>query len=154
VRKIPEYIGKVAIPESRTTTIQLLECWGKLLDEYKNIEPLFNDLKKLSPTDIFTANAQDIAMHLATINDEKKLEVKRKDLIFVGTPKTQIGYINCKVATVLHRFFDEPNYVIKGKHPPKTPEEIEAMKKLERELLDKDKCCPEDLKKIEESQTQ
>jgi hypothetical protein len=148
-RKIPQYIGKVPIPETRTTTIQLLKCWGNLLDEYKNIEPLFKDLEKPSPTDVFIANAQDISMHLATVNDEKKLEVKRKDMIFVGTPTTQIGYINCKVASVLHRFFDDPNYAIKGKHPPKTQEEIEEMKRVERELIDKDKCCPEDLEKKE-----
>ena len=75
----------------------------------------------------FVAGAQDIAMHLAVVMDEKKLPLKRKDMIFVGTPKTQIGYINAKTASVLHRWFDEEDYVIKGKHPPLPDEKKEIV---------------------------
>lgn len=132
------------IPETRTVCIQLLKCWGELLDEYKNIEPLFKQLETTLPTEMFVAGAQDIAMHLSGIIADRKLEPKCKTLIYVGQPRLPIGYINAKVAGVLHRYFDDPNYVIKGKFPalpPKTSGEVKQM--IE------DNCCPEEKKEIE-----
>ena len=141
-RRIPKYIGLIPIPATRTVTIQLLSCWGQLLDEYKNIEPLYKELQKPSPTDIFVGQAQDIAMHLAVVSDEKKVVAKRKDMIYVGEPNTHLGYINCKVAGILHRFYDEPDYVIKGKYPPKPPQTSgDAIQAIED-------CCPEEKKEI------
>jgi hypothetical protein len=135
-RKIPRYIGVIPIPESRSVTIQLLKCWGELIDEYKNIEPMFKDLPKRLPSHMFVAGAQDIAMHLATIMDDKKLPATRTDLIYVGEPKSQLGFINCKVAGILHRFFDEPDYVIKGKHRPIIKTSGDAKQAMED-------CCEE-----------
>jgi hypothetical protein len=140
-RRIPKYIGTQPIPETRTITIQLLSCWGELLDEYKNIESLYNELKRPSPTAVFVGQAQDIAMHLAIVSDEKKVIAKRKDMIYVGEPKTQLGFINCKVAGILHRFFDEPDYVIKGKHRPIIRDSSDAKQAMED-------CCPEEKKEI------
>ena len=140
-RRIPKYIGLVPIPETRTVTIQLLSCWGELLDEYKNIESLYNELKRPSPTAVFVGQAQDIAMHLAIVSDEKKVVAKRKDMIYVGEPKSQLGHINCKVAGILHRFYDEPDYVIKGKHPPIIRESSDVKQAMED-------CCPEEKKEI------
>lgn len=79
---------------------------------------MYKELESHLPTDVFVTTAQDIAMHLAVVSDEKKVIAKRKDMIYVGESKTKLGFINCKVASVLHRFYDEPDYKIKGKHPP------------------------------------
>jgi hypothetical protein len=143
-RVIPKYIGIRPIPETRSVTVQLLKCWSNLLGEYDNIMPLFRDLDTRLATHMFIAGAQDIAMYLSNIMIEKNPPVKRIDLIYVGQPRTQLGAINCRVAGILHRFWDEPDYNIRrGKHRPVIPTTSSERK---QELED---CCKEEKKENE-----
>jgi len=142
-RRIPRYIGVRPVPETKSVTIQLLRCWSELLDEYQNIMPLFRDLEKQILPHMFIAGAQDIAMHLSGVMVEKKPPVQRTDLIYVGEPKSQLGFINCRVAGILHRHWDAPDYNIRrGKHKPVPTTSSERKQQLED-------CCKEEKKENE-----
>ena len=143
-RKIPRFIGNIPIPGSRTVTIQLLKCWAELIDERKNIEPLFKELENTLPTHLFYSQAQEIAMHLGGVTDDnkEKFPIKCTSYIFVGEPKTVLASFNCKLAGLLHRYFDESDYKMKGPNKPLSQEDylkmVEEAKKNERE--DKAPC--------------
>src|SRR5574342_720452 len=124
-RKIPNWIGKINVPETRATTVQLLTSLAKLINEYETIQSMFKELGKSLPTHVFLAQSKDIAHHLALVMDEKKLQKQRTDYVWVGKPRSDLGSLNVKLVSLLHQYFDEPDYVIRSKHPPKTQEEID-----------------------------
>lgn len=132
MRKIPIWIGKVDVPENRATTIQLLRSLSEHLGECKNIEAIFKQLGKPLPTDMFIAQAKEAAIYLANVLDERKLPNTRNDQIWVGHPKFDLGHLNVKLATILHQYFDAPDYKIKGKHPPITQEQVQVAVQKER----------------------
>lgn len=147
-RKIPKFIGVTPVPETRTVTIQLLRCWSDLIGETKTIEPLFKQLEKTLPTHMFYSQAQEIAMHLGMVTDEHKdkYPVKCTSYIFVGQPKFPIGNLNCRLAGLLHRYFDEPNYVIKSKNKPLTKEQYNKMAEEAKKKENNDEPpCPDNL---------
>jgi hypothetical protein len=146
-RKIPKFIGVMAVPETRVVTIQLLKCWADLIEEYKNIEPLFKQLEKTLPTHMFYSQAQEIAMHLGSVTDDHKdkFPVKSTSYIYVGQPKSSLGNLNCRLAGLLHRYFDEPDYKIKGKNKPMSQAEYEKMvEEMRRKERNDEPPCPEE----------
>jgi len=126
------------------------------LDEKKKIESLFKELDKPLPLEMFVAKSQEMAMHLATIMDERKIEFKTDDLVFVGMPRSPLGHTNAKIAALLHRYYDEPDINIGGKYPVQTRGELNRLEAVERKLDDEDKGCEEpcpELPKKEVTQT-
>lgn len=122
-RLIPQWIGNVAVPDTRTTTTQLLFCWAQLLDEVSNIKPLLRNMEQKQTDESFLLQAQEISMHLSGVMADKKLEKKNITSIYIGHPETPVGYFNATAAQVMHNFFDEPD--LKFKNPCDCPGEIE-----------------------------
>ncbi len=149
-RSIPAWIGKVDVPQTRQTTIQLLTCLAKLIGEYDNIVSMFNEISKPLPTHVFVAETKEMALHLASTMDDQKLKRKRTDFVWVGKATSDIGHLNVKLASLLHQYFDEPDFKIKTKHPPKTQDEIDEAVRKER---NDESPCPEVPCKEEVKQT-
>jgi hypothetical protein len=137
-RRIPKFIGRMKVPETRSISLQLLRCLSDLLGETENIKAMFIAAEKIVPDHLFLAQCQDIAMYLGGIMDDRRMKRTREDLCFVGKPTSHIGHLNCKLASVLHHYFDEPGYVIGGKYPPVMKETIEEA--IRREQEDKSPC--------------
>jgi hypothetical protein len=119
-RRIPPWIGRVDVPTNRETTRQLLFCWAQLLDEVANVKTMLRGLDGHLNEDEFLVLAQEISSHLSGVIEERKMEKKRTDLVWVGRiPNTNlVGRMNVGLAQTLHVYFDEPDYKIKARHPP------------------------------------
>jgi hypothetical protein len=116
-RLIPEWIGNVVVPDNRTTTIQLLMCWAQLLGEVTNVKPLLRKMEQPMTEKSFVFRAQEVTMHLSGVMADKKLEKKNQTNIFTGNGGSPIWWINARMASVLHVYFDEPD--LKLNHPCK-----------------------------------
>lgn len=118
-RLIPEWIGNVAVPDNRQTTIQLLMCWAGLLDELANVKPLIKKMEDNITEKSFVFRAQEITMHLSGVMAERKMKKKSETEIYNGQGGSPIWWINARMASVMHVYFDEPN--IKLRHPCREP---------------------------------
>jgi hypothetical protein len=53
--------------------------------------------------------------------------------------------LNCRLAGLLHRYFDEPDYKIKGKNKPMSQAEYEKMvEEMRRKERNDEPPCPEE----------
>ena len=108
-RRIPNWIGKVPVPENRATTLLLLNHWAKLLDITL---PDLTREKEDAPTYEFMQRIQELAGVLQKKMDERRMCRKCIEGIYVGRPTTIIGELNCNLASVLHLYFE--NFGVKG----------------------------------------
>ena len=116
-RLIPLWIGSVKVPENRNTTMQLLMCWAQIVNEVDNVKSLLRKLSTPMVDRDFVLQAQEVSMYLSQILEEKGFKPKNSTMIYTGHYTSPVGVFNSRVAGVLHKFFDEPDYKPKGSHP-------------------------------------